>query len=325
MPFDETEDPWWQRLSFDHLLDPDLTERDLAYELAVMRWGEGGEVPLCPQCSEPLWQSHKRPRLFGCSYHRFRRSVTAGTLFAYAKLRLRQIFWMIEILRRERPPNNVQMAEEIGVDKDTTYLWRQRIMAAIGQASEPLVGIICAAQVGVPVCGPQPAPPPPCEEACREVLRTYNVHHRFWPLTMLADYDGASLQFVVQTGARIRVNKLAGYETVLWPNGRPSRLLKIRHEVRYSHLGVSVRWLPRYVKYMARRASFGSLWEVAGRMLALPALTLSRLRPGGSPPQVVDASFVPQLRHTPPALDLRRFHDSFYAGRPSPRPEASPA
>jgi len=311
---------WWRGLHIDDVLAPELGERELAYELAVIRWGRGGEVPLCPHCHEPLWQSHQRPRMFGCSHHpRFRRSVTAGTLFAYAKLRLKKIFWMIEILRRESPPNNVQMAAEVGVDKDTSYLWRQRIMAAIAQGGDPIVGIIEVARKGVSVCGPQPAPPPPCPEASDEVLRTYNVHRRPWPLTMLADFDGGALQFTPLKGAHRQLCGIVGYEPMLWVNPKPYPLLDVQSEVAYTHLGVSVRWLPRYAKYIVRRSSYGSLWQVVRRMLALPALTLCRLRPGGSPPEVLDASFVPQLRCTPAALDSQRHPGTFYAGRPLPK------
>jgi len=76
--------------------------------------------------------------------------------------------------------------------------------------------------------------------------------------------------------------------------------------------------MPRYVQFHAKRRRYVDPFDVVRRMLTLPPMPMARLRPGGAPPQLIDAAIAPALRHTPMAEDPRAEAEHFFSGRPRP-------
>jgi len=296
----------------------DEVEAEWAYQLAQLRWGDEHGVPVCDLCGSALWQSHRRPRLFGCSHHSSRRrSVTSGTLLQYTKLSLERVVQMIRLLLSSDPPSSVGLAERMGVHENTAFLWRHKIMAAIAQGGDPLVGVVMMARTQVPTCGAQPNPPTPCSEADPALLRFYNVHVPLWPVAVFSDYDRVVLQGSAALNPIRQIQRLLHTDDtpVTWPSRMVAAVaVKVRAEITYLHFGVSVRWLPRYVQYIAQRGRHEGPLSVLAQLLRLPWLDLNRLRPCGSPAGVLDASLRPRLAHTP-MVGARG--SGFYSGRAS--------
>ena len=276
-----------------------FSEASIARHLAAKRWGDHRGVPRCQTCGRKLWQSTQRPRMFGCSRHpEQRRSVTAGTFLAHTKLELWVVVQIIAYLLRDDAPSARHLARLLEINRKTAFLWRQKVMAAIGQQGDPIVGFVTLARELVPTCGVNPQAPVPHEDAEPTVAQLVGRHVRRWPIAMWADNLGGSihgsaapsptkeLQRLLQT-EKTPMTSLAGRST--W-----HRVSIAKREIKHTHLGVSLRWMARYVQYIAQRPGLHHE-EVLGWMLAMPPLPLHVLRPGGAPHHVLDDHFLPKV------------------------------
>ena len=302
----------------------------IARHLATLRWGDDDGVPVCPHCQRPLWQSATKPRLFGCSHHpSFRRSVTADTFLHGTKLELWVLLHMIHLLLRDDAPSAAQLARTVAVNENTAYRWRQKIMLAVLRGGDPIVGVVEAASARVPTCGVQPDPPLPHPEALPEILAVYNRHAKRWPVWMFTDYDGEGMQgsstpsLVDQLATHTGVDGTPWVDTTRGP--ARERVWLARNEIKYTHLGVSLRWMARYLQYIARRPQWRHPGDVLAELLGMPRMTFDELRPGGSPPHHVDARVLPHTQHLP-VREMAGDRSHFYAGRRWPwRPGHAPA
>ena len=292
-PFDEVRFP---------LEDEWFTEAAIARRLASKRWGDHRGVPRCQRCRRPLWQSKQRPRLFGCSRHPGqRRSVTAGTFLHHTKLELWVVVQIVAYLLSDDPPSSKGLARRIGINPKTAFLWRQKVMAAVGQQADPIVGFVAIARTEVPTCGPNRRAPAPHPEAEPNIARVVGRHVRRWPIALWADLRGGSLQGssapnpVEEMRRLLQTDKTPMACLVGGRMGR--RAERVRREITYTHLGVSLRWMARYVQYVALRPRF-SFEDVLDQMLAMPPLPLDGLRPGGAPAHILDDRILPKLRDT---------------------------
>jgi len=290
----------------------------IARHLAAVRWGDGHGVPVCPHCQRPLWQSATKPRLFGCSEHpRFRRSVTADTFLHGTKLALWVVVHMIALLLRDDAPSAAHLARVVAINENTAYRWRQKIMLAVIRGGDPVVGVVQAASASVPTCGVQPHPPDPHPDALPEILAVYNLHVKRWPVWMLTDYDGGGLQGSSTPSLVHQLAKHADVDGTPWiePSRGPARprVQLAREEIKYRHLGVSIRWMARYLQYIARRPQWAHPGDVLIELLGLPVMTFDELRPGGLPAHLVDAAVLPHTKQLP--VRERPGSAGFYAGR----------
>lgn len=106
-------------------------ERALCAELALLRWGPTRWR--CPGCSgTDGTQLQSRPRVTQCNGCPVQRSVTAGTVFAYAKLPLRVLLPAFRSGLELRTCPEIE--EEFGVARSTAWHLQQRAMRVLDRA-----------------------------------------------------------------------------------------------------------------------------------------------------------------------------------------------
>ena len=297
-----------------------LDEATIAWHIARHRWGDDDGVPVCPHCGRRLWQSRRRVRLFGCSAHpSFRVSVTSGTFLHGTKLELWVLFQMMAWLISDDPPSSYDLARRVGVNRKTAFLWRQKIMAAIALRGDPIVGIVQLVRLGVATCGPQPVPVPLHAEAHPYVARFAQRRYRRFPVSWWADRHTANMQGGLEPDIATALGIPPEETPLVWPGGLPLLVsaLAVQSEISHVHLGVSVRWLPRYLQFMARRSGFSRPESVLDAMVDESYLSLAALRPGGAPRQVLDDRFLPVFE------DVATFENG--GARPAQRFAAPPS
>lgn len=117
------------------------TEEDCLNALSKLRWPNGF---ICPNCGHD--DGYKLSRnLFQCTVCRHQSSITAGTIFHGTKVPLRNWFWMIfEMVRDKGGASSSRLAVQLGMHQKTVWHILHKIRHAMGSrdANISLAGLI---------------------------------------------------------------------------------------------------------------------------------------------------------------------------------------
>lgn len=109
---------------------PNPQEDYLAY-LEQVRW-KG--IPTCPYCASTNSTRYKKERRYHCNHCFTSYSVTVGTLFHKTHVDLRKWLLAIRIMNDKSEEVSVrQLAQRIGVSKNTAHSMMQRIRKATAE------------------------------------------------------------------------------------------------------------------------------------------------------------------------------------------------
>lgn len=113
--------------------------------LEEIRWGNG---PVCPYCQSQKSTPYRKEHRHHCNNCNTSFSVTVGTVFHKTKLHLQKWFYAIKLLLQEQKKLSIQqLAEELEVNKNTSWYIISRLKQALAEEGELMKKIVESREV----------------------------------------------------------------------------------------------------------------------------------------------------------------------------------
>ncbi len=207
------------------------TEQECADRLAELRWGLGGLV--CDCGGRGHRRIETRPRVFVCRSCRCHTSVTAGTLMHGCHVPLRHWFIAATLLARRGGCAATELQRKLEVTYETAWQLLHRLRAGVQNPCVRVVGRLVLSAIRIQTNRPY-------RDGGRPTLPHFSV------VAAVAGDNGVRLSHVPSFGA---VADWSGEVELPMSREGPAvlALWTLKLQVKRTHVGISERWLRRYM------------------------------------------------------------------------------
>lgn len=254
-----------------------LTEEDARMIFEQVRWGDNDGEPWCPKCGSVSVGRIRTRQTLKCHDCKAQFTITSGTPFANKKLSYRDYLLVIaSFVINAKGISSIQLAKYLGVQQVTAYKLQRKMRGAMLAEQERLT-LSGEVEVDGAFFGGY--------KKAANVQRTPSGNRRMYykrgvrkVVVVARQRHGRTLTTIVnrESEAVFWLKRVIAKGSIVFADGAHAfdslanlyELLRIHHNVAWSHNGASTNWAESFFSRL-RRLHMGTYHRISGRRLKL--------------------------------------------------------